>query len=89
MAFTTTLMRYDLVERQAAAPSANAGSMGYVHEFDVINALTGEVIVSKSVTPRADAFAALHVANVNANAIVTYRNSSGSVSTERPLIMAS
>jgi hypothetical protein len=83
-------MRYDLVERHTAqANGTNTGKVGEQQLFDVVNTLTGETIVSASLAPRADAFAALHAANVNPNATVTYRNSSGSVSTERPLIMAS
>jgi hypothetical protein len=79
MAFVTTLPRYTLVECMAAAPSTNAGSQGYVAEFDVFNALNGDVIVTKSMGPRAAAFAALTGGGVAATAIVTYQNSSGSV----------
>jgi hypothetical protein len=88
MSFVTTLPRYDLIERMAAAPSSNAGSAGYVAEFDVFNALNGDTIVTKSTTPRASAFAAL-TAVVASTAIVTYRNSSGSVSAEKTLAVAS
>jgi hypothetical protein len=93
MAFNPNLTRYELVERMAAHPSSNAGSMGYLGEFDVVNVLNGDVIVTKSVTPRLDAFAALNAVISTtpgiANAIVSYQNSSGSVSTERTLTTAS
>jgi hypothetical protein len=89
MSFVTTLSRYTLVERPAASPSSNAGSQGYVAEFDVFNALNGDSIVTKSVAPRAAAFAALTGASVPATAIVTYQNSSGAVSAERTLATAS
>jgi hypothetical protein len=92
MSFVTTLTKYDLVEKQAAAPTggvANVGKAGYVAQFDVVNSLNGDVIVASSVTPRADAFAALVAGSVAASAIITYRNSSGSVSAEKTLATAS
>jgi hypothetical protein len=89
MSFTTTLSRYELLERPAVAPTGTGiGTAGWQAQFDVINALTGETIVAASTTPRASAIAALTGANVAATAIVQYVNSSGSTVYERPLSLA-
>jgi hypothetical protein len=92
MSFTSTLSRYDLVEKPAAAPTggiAVVGKAGYIAQFDVINSVNGDVIVSSTTGPRTAAFAALTGASVAATAICTYRNSSGSVSAEMTLATAS
>jgi hypothetical protein len=95
MAFNTTLTKYDLVEKQAAAPTGTGiGTAGYQAQYDVYNSVTGEQIIASSVTPRSAAFtalkAALTTATVNLNSvIVTYLNSSGSVSAEMVLATAS
>jgi hypothetical protein len=89
MSFVTTLTKYDLVEKPAAAPTGtNVGKAGYIAQFDVINAVNGDVIVSSTTSPRPDAFTAL-TAVVASTALVTYRNSSGSVSAEKTLATAS
>jgi hypothetical protein len=92
MAFTSTLSRYDLIEKQAAAPTGGitvVGKAGYLTQFDVFNAVNGDTIVSSTTAPRTAAFAALVAASVPATAICTYRNSSGSVSAEMTLATAS
>jgi hypothetical protein len=89
MAFTTTLSRYELIERPAAAPTGtNVGKVGDLQQFDVVNSLNGDVIVASSTTPRASAIAALTGASVSANAVIVYQNSSGSVVYERTLATA-
>jgi hypothetical protein len=91
MSFNTALTKYDLVEKQAAAPTggiASVGKVGYIAQFDVINSVNGDVIVSSTTSPRPDALAALTTASVAATAIITYRNGSGSVSAEMTLATA-
>jgi hypothetical protein len=89
MSFTTTLSKYDLIEKHAAAANGvNTGRAGDQQLFDVINSVNGDVIVASSLTPRASALAAL-TAVVSSTSIVTYRNSSGSVSGEMSLATAS
>ena len=91
MAFVTTLPKYDLIEKQAAAPTggiANVGKAGFQTQYDVINAVNGDVIVSSTTSPRSDAFAALTSNGVASSVVCTYRNSSGSVSAEMTLATA-
>jgi hypothetical protein len=89
MAFTTTLSRYELIERPAAAPTGtNVGKVGDQQQFDVINILNGDTIVASSLAPRAAAIAALNGASVAATAVVRYSNASGSVVYERTLATA-
>jgi hypothetical protein len=89
MSFVTTLTKYDLIEKHAAAANGvNTGRAGDQQLFDVLNAANGDVIIASSLTPRASALAAL-TAVVSSTAIVTYRNSSGSVSAEMTLATAS
>jgi hypothetical protein len=90
MAFTTTLSRYELIERPAVSPTGSGiGTAGWQAQTDVINGLTGETIVAASTTPRASAIAALNGASVAQTAIIQYVNSSGSMVYERPLSLAS
>jgi hypothetical protein len=92
LSFTTTLTKYDLVEKPAAAPTggiAAVGKVGYIAQFDVINAVNGDVIVASTTAPRSAAFAALVAASVSPSATVSYRNGSGSVSPEMTLATAS
>jgi hypothetical protein len=89
MAFTTTLSRYELIERPAAAPTGtNVGKVGDLQQFDVVNSLNGDVIVASSLTPRSSAITALNTASVAATAIIRYVNSGGSVVYERTLATA-
>jgi hypothetical protein len=92
LSFVSTLSRYDLVEKFAAAPTggiANIGKAGVLPQFDVFNAVNNDVIVASTTSPRPAAFAALTGASVAATAVCTYRNSSGSVSAEMTLATAS
>jgi hypothetical protein len=67
MAFVTTLTKYDLIEKPAAAANGvNTGKAGDQQLFDVLNAVNGDVIVASALTPRASAFAALTGASVAA-----------------------
>jgi hypothetical protein len=77
VAFTTTLSRYELLARPAAAPSSNAGQQGYVQEMDVINTLNGDVIATKTTTPLQSAVSAMTTASVATTAIVSYKNAGG------------
>jgi hypothetical protein len=77
VAFTTTLSRYELLARPAAAPSANAGQQGYAPEFDIINRVNGDVIVTTTRTPLQSAVPAMTTAGVATTAIVSYKNAGG------------
>jgi hypothetical protein len=92
MSFVTTLTKYDLVEKPAAAPTggiAAVGKVGYIAQSDVYNAVNGDVIVASTTAPRSAAFAALVAASVSPTAVCTYRNGGGSVSAEMTLATAS
>jgi hypothetical protein len=89
VSFTTTLSRYELVERPASAPTGNnVGKVGDQQQFDVVNVLNGDVIVASTLTPRASAIAALNGASVPATSIIQYQNSSGSIVYTRTLATA-
>jgi hypothetical protein len=90
MSFNASLTKYDLVQIPARVSTGpDMGKAGSLPTYDVVLAETGETVVSGSTGPRSAAFAALVAASVSPNAIVSYRNGSGSVSPEMTLATAS
>jgi hypothetical protein len=89
MSFVTTLTKYSLVQIPARTSTGpDMGKAGSLHTYDVVLAETGETVVSGSTGPRSAAIAALVAASVATNAVVSFRNGSGSIVFETTLALA-